>query len=214
MSIEEKDRFKKFVFDKDKKSFLATRCLIRVVLSLYVPAIPPQIWKFTENNYGKPFIANQLHTSLYFNLSNSTNLAVCAISVIDEHIGIDTECNTRLPVMHSIMDISLSKQEKKQVFSLSPEQQQKQILLYWIIKEAYIKAQGLGLQIDLSEITVETDQDDAIYIAHPTMPNFRPLNWSVQCYDLASQHNIAVCSFQEKIMQYRAFSALPLLSHY
>jgi 4'-phosphopantetheinyl transferase len=118
------------------------------MLSRYV-ALPPAAWRFVENDYGRPMIHPDHDVPLLrFNLSHSRGLVACAITLARD-IGIDVECTHRREGISGIANRFFALQE---VFELQarPETQRAACFFeYWTLKEAYIKARGMGLSLDL-----------------------------------------------------------------
>ena len=94
LSKEEISRYQRYYFEKDKQEFLYARFLLRKVLTEYIPAIKPEDWDFSFNQYGKPLINNEKTPELNFNISHSNGFIACGISKSFQ-IGIDVEYNER-----------------------------------------------------------------------------------------------------------------------
>jgi len=91
LTPDELERSGSFRFERDRRLFLATRVLVRTVLSNY-SEVSPDGWRFARNEYGKPFInAPTVTPVIHFNLANTPGLVVCALSVAHEAVGIDAE---------------------------------------------------------------------------------------------------------------------------
>ena len=143
-------RYHRYFSDYHRKQFLLGRVLIRNILSKYAE-IEPQDWKFEENRYGKPVIvSSQQAKPLFFNLSHSSERLVLAIAV---HIGIGVDiefCNKPRRVV-KIADRYFSPSELEELLALPEADQLKRFYDLWTLKEAYIKARGLGLAIPLQQ---------------------------------------------------------------
>jgi len=67
------------------------RALCRHVLSRYAP-VPPEEWRFALGSRGKPFVAAPaLSSPLWFNLSHTDGVSVCAVTGAGPEIDIDIE---------------------------------------------------------------------------------------------------------------------------
>ena len=90
MAPEERERQRRYVFEKNRHEYLVTRALVRTVLSRYAP-VAPKAWTFQAGHYGKPDIASPMVAPrLRFNLSNTTGLVACLVTVGRE-VGVDAE---------------------------------------------------------------------------------------------------------------------------
>ena len=77
-----------FILSSDRLIFLATRVLVRQVLSRY-ESVAPDAWTFVANAHGRPEIAGP-KSELRFNLSNTPGLVVCAVTR-EVDVGVDVE---------------------------------------------------------------------------------------------------------------------------
>ncbi len=62
LSVEELERASQFHFERDKKRFIATRGILRKILSYYL-GISPQMIRFEYTFYGKPVLASKSQLS-------------------------------------------------------------------------------------------------------------------------------------------------------
>ena len=145
----ELERYRRFQFDRHRKQLLLGRALIRIALSNYDSSVSPESWSFTHNEYGKPSISPEQNSlSLHFNLSHSAERVVLAVSHIKD-IGVDIECARKSRRIAAIAGRYFSEQEASQLLALPEDQQQSRFYDLWTLKEAYIKACGMGLAIPL-----------------------------------------------------------------
>src|SRR3954451_20032403 len=79
LSADERERMTRFVFDRDRRTFLLTRALVRTTLSRYA-AVPPAAWRFIANDHGRPEILDRAAgvPDLRFNLSHTDGLIACS----------------------------------------------------------------------------------------------------------------------------------------
>jgi 4'-phosphopantetheinyl transferase len=150
LCAEERERYGRFRFERDRQIFLVAHAFLRRVLSLYAP-VEPDAWRFVANNNGRPEIAYPiLNEPLYMNLSHTESLVATAIARLPE-VGIDVE-NTNRPV--SPMEIAPSvftAEECQDLYTFSGEQRIQRFFELWTLKEAYVKARGMGLSLDLKQ---------------------------------------------------------------
>lgn len=146
-------RYEAYIFDKDRMTFLATRVLIRTVLSHYVDR-QPQSWRFETGPYGKPALADKLECgSLYFNLSNTNGLVVCGISREVERIGVDVES---IPSATSLVNIAESHFAPPEIAAWRAQlhlDREETLFRYWTLKESFMKATGQGLSTPLDRLS-------------------------------------------------------------
>jgi 4'-phosphopantetheinyl transferase len=160
MTHDEIARYRSFYFEPDRRLFVATRALVRTVLSRYASVAPGE-WRFTTGQHGKPRIAHpDVTPSIYFSLANTLGLVVCAVSTAHESIGIDVERIDRKTEILELADRYFSQSEVRGLRSLPPVEQQRRFIAIWTLKESYIKARGLGLTQPLDQFSFLLDQEE------------------------------------------------------
>ncbi|KAG6514648.1 hypothetical protein ZIOFF_025017 [Zingiber officinale] len=113
--------------------------------------INPRSFKFKKNRFGKPEVEWQHNDvsflpSLQFNVSHTSSLIACGITVNDP-IGIDVEEKQRRPNADvlSLASRYFSPPEVQYLKSLVDSDSQKiEFIKLWTLKEAYVKALGRG----------------------------------------------------------------------
>jgi 4'-phosphopantetheinyl transferase len=164
----------KFRFDRHRREFLATHALTRVALSHAHP-LPLYAWRFSVNKYGKPSPIPEC--GLRFNQSNSVELAVCLIARPGAHpgaafvdvgpaiavdVGVDVESFARAEEIVPLAPRVFSTAERAQLDALPVAERPDRALSLWTLKEAYIKARGMGLSLPLDGISFLFDGPQAI----------------------------------------------------
>jgi 4'-phosphopantetheinyl transferase len=145
----ERTRLREFRFERHRREYLATRTLVRTALSCHHP-ISPETWRFHSNSCGKPAAAPDC--GLRFNLSNSLGLAVCLIAQGAE-VGVDVEPYERAKEIAELAPEFFSPLELAQFEALRGQERLDRALSLWTLKEAYIKARGMGLSLPLNQFS-------------------------------------------------------------
>jgi 4'-phosphopantetheinyl transferase len=143
LNEDEQKRLERFKFDRHRREHLATRALERLALSAYAQ-IAPEAWQFEAGEHGKP--TTKQAPELKFNLSNSLGLVVCAVSHGAE-IGVDVEPYSRAGTIEEVAERFFSARELEQLDLLHGEERRERGLTLWNLKEAYMKARGLGMAL-------------------------------------------------------------------
>ncbi len=143
LSEDERQRQRRFVFERDRHQFLVSHAFVRNVLSRYAP-VAAASWQFETNSHGRPYIVQPAsELDLRFNLSHTEGATVVAVARSLE-IGVDVENVRRGGSLLEIADRFFSPYEVAQL-AHDPEL----FFDFWTLKEAYIKGRGLGLSIPL-----------------------------------------------------------------
>ena len=144
---EERQKIDRYRFSRDRHSGLITRVLARVTLSRYCD-VAPNRWRFRANAHGRPEIAGPT-SSLRFNLSHTAGLIVCLVSR-SRAVGVDVENLNRHHRWLDLAERFFAPTESAELKAVAGPDRPARFLEYWTLKEAYIKARGLGLAIPLN----------------------------------------------------------------
>jgi len=150
---DERQKHDSFHFERDRRLFLATRALLRTVLSNYADVAPAD-WRFATGKHGKPRIgAPRITPFIHFNVANTPGLVVCAVSVAHELLGVDAERINCEAEIGGLADRYFSPSEVRALRALPACEQPRRFLAFWTLKESYIKARGLGLTVPLDHFS-------------------------------------------------------------
>lgn len=179
LSDEESQQWQRFYFEKHRHQYLITRALVRAVFSLYVNEIPPDAWRFGRTEYNKPYIQNRpLPFNLQFNLSHTKRMIVLAVTA-DDDIGVDVECCTRRNAGLELAQKYFSQVELRDLHALRPARQKARFFDLWTLKEAYIKARGMGLTIPLNHFNYRFPEPGTVQMSFESPLNDQPQRWSL-----------------------------------
>jgi 4'-phosphopantetheinyl transferase len=204
LAPEERTRRDRYRFDHSKREYLLTRALVRTTLSRYAD-VAPRAWTFRQNSHGRPEIdpaRHAAHTWLRFNLSNTRGLIACAV-VRDREVGVDVEDPHRGSETVAIADRFFSPTEVAALHAQPREAQDARFFAYWTLKEAYIKARGLGLAIPLEQFSFLLDQGPRIGIAFDPRLEDDPAQWQFERLDLSPRHAAALAVHRGPAPDYR-----------
>ncbi|MBK9258282.1 MAG: 4'-phosphopantetheinyl transferase superfamily protein [Polyangiaceae bacterium] len=190
MSPDEAQQQARYRFPAGRKEYLVTRALVRSVLSAYAPVLPRD-WVFVRNQHGRPEIAGPSGAPrLRFNLSNTRGMIVCLVAR-DREVGVDVEDIHRRGETVAVADRFFSPFEAAALNRQPPSRQRDRFFDYWTLKEAYIKARGMGLAIPLDHFSYHLENPEAIRISFaPELPD-NPDRWQFSLTTLGGRHRIA-----------------------
>lgn len=187
------ERYRGYKCHSARTQFLAARWLLRTTLSRY-ETVHPEDWQFEFNSHGRPYIA-LLHNiiDLNFNLSHTRGLAICAICFSAE-IGVDTEFTENLSNLGDLAKFVFLPQELHQIELAKPEDRNLTFFKLWTLKEAYVKARGMGFAIPMKNFWLDVTDTIAPQINF-TLPDFdQSKRWSFQNLYLKTGHVIGIAS--------------------
>jgi 4'-phosphopantetheinyl transferase len=144
LSSDERERYQRFRFDRDRIHFLAAHALVRRVLSRYAGSAPAE-WRFSTTAQGRPEIESpETAQGLRFNLTHTQGLCACVVT-LNHDCGIDAEETARAHNLAMIAERMFAPTELEAIGDLADAGAQLRFYRHWTLREAYIKALGQGL---------------------------------------------------------------------
>lgn len=171
IQTEEKSRLMKFHFRDDFDSSLVGRLLQRKFVNEF-GCVPYSDIQFLRDEKGKPFINNELNSKLLFNVSHHGDYTVLGGLVVSKDIqsqpgvGVDLmkiEYSGGKPIneFFRLMNKNFSEVEWKHINKhLLERERLKSFMRHWCLKESYVKNIGVGITIDLRQISFEIIEDE------------------------------------------------------
>lgn len=148
-SAEELRQERRFRAELPRRLHVAARGLLRTRLALYT-GVEPQVWRFAPGRWGRPEIEAPAGFSwLRFNLSHTRGRVACALARGVE-VGVDVEDTGRGGRLLDVAHRYFAPAEVEELFRRPESERLPRFFDYWTLKEAYIKARGMGLALPLS----------------------------------------------------------------
>jgi 4'-phosphopantetheinyl transferase len=190
LSADERNRAGRFVQERDRRLYTFAHGLLRFALSNAEPTVAPADWSFATGSHGRPFVAApNTARPLYFSLSHTEGCVACVISRV-EAVGLDVE---RMDARGSVWDIArhtLAADEIAALRGLAPDELCERFFDYWTLKEAYLKAIGMGLQLAPDQFSIEIS--DRITISFTREINDDARRWHFTRIPPSPQHRLAI----------------------
>jgi len=226
LSKTEIEKVQRYRLAKAKHTALITRAFVRIVLSQYTD-VPAQKWSFNISSHGKPEISRP-PIPLSFNLSHNDDLIICAVS-LDKKIGCDIESLSRKISIEAIAQRYFSATEFNALTALSPTLQRRRFFEYWTLKEAFVKATGMGISQGLESFSFTIDKAETGQFNDNIQLDFSPScteqenkHWQSCLIYPDKKHCIALCvktnnltkPLNKDLLNVQLFDGLDLLSQY
>ncbi|MBW2268325.1 MAG: 4'-phosphopantetheinyl transferase superfamily protein [Deltaproteobacteria bacterium] len=190
LSEEERGRQRRFIRDSDRDLFLLAHGMLRRVLALHA-GVAPQKLRFETGAHGRPELSGPAAVgSLSFNLTHTPGLAACAVAN-GRAVGVDAEHLAREIDLRAVSARVFSAIERRGLDGLSGEDAREQFFAHWTLKEAYVKALGLGFSLPLRRITTLPTRDGRALLQLEDMEDDAS-RWTLRTHRAGSQHRIAV----------------------
>jgi 4'-phosphopantetheinyl transferase len=197
LSDAERERASRFVFDRDRDSYIAAHTLLRLALSQRArergARVPPARWQFRVTGDGRPEVdGGETCLGLRFNLCHTAGLAVCAVSS-DVPVGVDAEViDRRVPL--SLAYVCLAPGERAALTALPAAAQPARFLEYWTLKEAFVKAVGVGLTVPLDRICFSVTPGQPVRLTASPDIGGSPESWRFESWLLRGRYRIALAA--------------------
>jgi len=200
LSAEEDRRAARFHFNIDRHRFILSHGALRDILARYLYRSPEDV-QFQIGEHGKPMISSE--TGLDFNLSHSGDFALVAVTS-GRKVGVDVEKHRQDMEYEKIAQRYFSEREKSELQKLPTDQKMNGFFNCWTRKEAYIKAQGLGLLLPLDDfdVSLSPNQPAVLYATRPD--SLEASNWTLETIDM--YHHTGAVAVEGKNMDFRLWN--------
>lgn len=150
----ERARWQRFRFPEDRLRFLVGRAFLRRVLASTLGRSDPAALQFVTAEHGKPELAGADAGTLHFNLSHTDAMLVLATSR-QYAVGVDVEALTRKVELMPLAQRYFAPQEYDALLLLDDDARRERFFTLWTLKEAWLKACGLGLHVPLDSFSFD-----------------------------------------------------------
>lgn len=185
---DERERADKYKDRDARADFLIGRGMARTMLS-EVTGVPPADWRFTEGAHGRPEIAAPA-TPYHFNLAHSHGAVACIVGR-DREIGVDIECVTRPAASQDVAARVCSPEELDDVNAALADDRQERFLVYWTLKEAYLKARGLGISVHMADVAFSLAGEQPVFTPRGSLADV-DTRWTFRLVQPSDTHVVAV----------------------
>lgn len=177
MSPAEIERLERFRHEPSKRCHLAARYLVRTKLA-ELGSRRPGKWRFATEAEGRPVLDNPTPeiADLDFNLAHSHRAVALAIGR-RRRVGVDIEPVDREIDYDLVADRFFAPREREAIAALDEASRHRRFLKLWVLKEAWMKADGRGLGAGLSRVVFSFDQAGGPKLID--LPEADPADWRV-----------------------------------
>lgn len=200
LTAEEQARASRFFFSRDRDSFVKGRATLRSILAKFLGATPREV-PLRTGKYGKLHLdASEALPPLHFNLAHSHGLILYAFSFNGE-LGIDLEKIRADRALARSVSEFFTPAERDLIEQPLQSGEFEVFYRCWVMKEAYTKARGEGLQIPLNSFELPPRWPDSewtkpVQVDGWAIAPFHPARGYIAA--LSSQHGLeAKARFQD-----------------
>jgi 4'-phosphopantetheinyl transferase len=191
LSPEERSRAEGFYFSRDRHRYIMARAFLRAVLARYLRMDPVDVL-LRYSPSGKPALAPERNGDrLQFNLSHSHELALCAVGR-GRRLGVDVEWIRPELAGEGIAERFFAPCEVAALRNLPRSRQTEAFFICWTLKEAYLKARGVGLRAPLNQFAVTLAPDQPAALLFDATDRRAASRWSLQSLDVGEDFAAAL----------------------
>jgi 4'-phosphopantetheinyl transferase len=188
LSPEELEQYQRFHFARDARDYAVAHALLRHTLSRR-EGRPPADWLFDKTPSGKPFLRNAGDSAPSFSLSHTRGMVACAVTA-GADVGVDVECVDRDVNTAEIAARFFAPAEAAHLMRLGAEARRDRFFDLWTLKEALVKALGVGMATSLASLAFTVGDDGRVRLEAP--PEIAPMSWQFGLFAPASRYRLAV----------------------
>lgn len=191
LCADETRRYHRYIRRQDRELFLLAHALLRHTLSLYADVEPAE-WRFEIREHGRPELRGPVaDLDLRFNISHTQGLAAVVISdSVDA--GVDIERRRGVADRAALARRIFSDGELRTLDGLARVEFNNRFYEFWTLKEAYIKARGLGLTLPLGKFAFSIDPTRGIGIEFEEPIRDVASQWQFALWQPSAQHQGAL----------------------
>jgi 4'-phosphopantetheinyl transferase len=183
-----------FAFDRNRREYLFAHAMKRKALSKHAPTIPPEAWSFMVAEHGRPEVAGPPGiTGLHFNLSHTDGFVACIVAS-RPCIGVDVEVIDREELTRDDAAQIFAAAELTAARSLTHGHRRRRLFEYWTLKEAYLKARGLGLSVALDSFWFLVNPPDPPAISFGAAFDDDAARWRFALRAPTERHQLAIAA--------------------
>ena len=193
LSAEESARQKRLLRSADRELFALAHGFKRAVLSRYGTVAAGE-WRFAEGAEGRPEITHPAAPEgLRFNISHTRGL-IAVLLHGERDAGVDVERLGRVDDTASLSRRFFTAEERDALLALPPPERELLFYRYWTLKEAYVKARGLGLALNLKKIWFDVGNPSRVAIHCSDDLDDDASDWTFQTWEIGNRHVLAAAA--------------------
>ena len=209
LTPEEIEKRCQFKFPEHRHQYLVTRALVRSTLTGYFPRTAPADWRFIATEYGRPMIKGVNRNIFDFNVSHTEGCIVLVVSA-GRSPGVDVERNKQTTDFLEIAQRFFTGSEYRYLKDQPVEARQRCFLDLWTLKEAFVKANGLGLSLRLNDFAFDLRRNGRLGFKNNILDCAQKASWKFWAIDFSSEYALALAIDASVRPKVRLFESLPL----
>lgn len=173
-----------------RDEYLATRALVRTALSRY-SGEPAERLRFGVSQHGRPEMTAPAMPELRFSLANTKQLAV-GLFASERDVGVDVELVAPIAALE-LAGRYFSARELAELSTLDGAVRLSRFYEGWTLREAYLKARGIGLGLPLEQLDFQPSRSGSVLAQFGPAIGDDPERWQFGLTWLSEHHLAATC---------------------
>jgi len=172
------------------REYLAARALARTALAHY-SGQPPECLRFRTDHLGRPEMTSPVMSGLSFSLAKTRGLAV-GLFAFDHDVGVDVELVAPIEAVE-MAEHFFSRGEQAELSRLEDAARLSRFYELWTLREAYLKARGVGLALPLDQLAFGPTPSGGVQAEFGPAIRDDPAHWQFGLAWLTNHHLAATC---------------------
>ena len=190
---EEQARWRRYQYDGPRRRFALCRAALRAVLCRQLDCRNEQL-AFGASDHGKPYAVVQGEVaSVSFNVSHSGAHGLIGVARAGR-LGVDVEERRAPRDLDGLISSVLGPDEQAELALARGCRKLRLFFNFWTIKEALIKALGLGLSLDMSQFEIPSAMRQGKATSIFQFPQMPTVRWRLE--DLGNEHFAAAIAHE------------------
>ena len=190
---QDRDRCRRFAIEGPRRRFVMSRAALRAILCDHLGCRNGQI-SFEATEHGKPFaLVDGTLAPISFSVSHSGEHGLIALAPTGR-LGVDVEERVARRDLDLLADTVLGERERAELSSKRGYEKLHLFFKLWTIKEALIKAHGMGFLLDVSGFEVPSPMLRGVARGKLRLPQQPEVEWQVE--DLGTERFAAAIAYE------------------
>lgn len=186
-------RWSRFEYSGPQRQFVLSRAALRAVLCKELACGNDEL-AFGVSPHGKPFArVRNRRSDISFSVSHSGHHGLIALAP-DGRLGVDIEERVERRRIDVLIDAALGREEGGEVASARGFEQLHLFFKLWTMKEAVMKAHGLGIQLDASTFEIPRPMRYSDVSGTLVLPQLPDVTWHLE--DLGEERFAAAIAYE------------------
>jgi len=186
----ERRRYAAYGTPAARREYLGTRALARTVLARY-SGRPAECLRFRTDHLGRPEMTSPSMPGLFFSLAKTRELAV-GLFAFDHAVGVDVELVAPIDAFEMAGHF-FSGEELSELSRLDEDARLSRFYGLWTLREAYLKARGIGLALPLDQLVFRPTPSGGARAEFGPAIRDDPARWQFGLTWLTNRHLAATC---------------------